>query len=48
MLEVPERFEPPPSLGWETAEARWVRAHELGELELFGAFRSTLRRLGLV
>jgi 8-oxo-dGTP diphosphatase len=48
VVDVARRFEPPPALGWETAAARWVPAHELGGLELFGAFRATLERLGLL
>jgi 8-oxo-dGTP diphosphatase len=47
VVDVAERFDPPTALTWETSEVRWVRASELGELELFGAFRSTLQRLGL-
>ena len=47
VVDVPTPFEPPATLTWETSEARWVRRSELGELELFSAFRSTLERLGL-
>lgn len=45
VLDVPERFAAPASLGWETAEARWVAGHELAGLDLFDAFRTTLVRL---
>jgi 8-oxo-dGTP diphosphatase len=48
VVDVPERFDPPAALTWETSEVRWVDASELGALELFGAFRSTLERLGLL
>jgi 8-oxo-dGTP pyrophosphatase MutT (NUDIX family) len=48
IIDVPHRFDPPASLGWETAEARWVADHELSELELFDAFSSTLTHLGLL
>lgn len=48
VVDVAERFEPPPLLSWETAEARWVQAHELAGLNLFDAFRQTLVRLGVV
>jgi 8-oxo-dGTP diphosphatase len=48
IIDVPQRFDPPTTLGWETAEARWVPDHELGQLELFDAFSSTLTRLGLL
>lgn len=47
VLDVAEPLEPPAELHWETAEVRWVTAAELAELELFPAFRVTLRRLGL-
>ena len=47
VLDVPERFEPR-VLSWETAECRWVPASELAGMELFGAFRATLSRLGLL
>ena len=47
-VDVPHRFDPPARLGWETAEARWVAAHEIAELELFDSFRSTLVRLHLL
>ena len=46
VVDVPQRFDPPAALSWETAEARWVPASQLVELELFEAFRSTLTRLG--
>jgi 8-oxo-dGTP diphosphatase len=47
VLDVSERFVPPTELGWETDEARWVRAEQVAELELFDAFASTLSRLQL-
>jgi 8-oxo-dGTP diphosphatase len=47
VLDVAEQFPPPTSFNWETAEARWVSAGELAELELFDAFEATLRLLGL-
>jgi 8-oxo-dGTP diphosphatase len=47
VVDVTERFDPPGVLQWETAECRWVPASRLHEFELFGAFRSTLERLGL-
>ena len=46
VVDVPEAFDPPTTLTWETSEVRWVRASELGTLELFGAFRATLQHLG--
>jgi 8-oxo-dGTP diphosphatase len=48
VVDVPERFEPPITLHWETAACRWVPASELHQLELFDAFRATLDRLGLL
>jgi 8-oxo-dGTP pyrophosphatase MutT (NUDIX family) len=48
VLDVPARFEPPTVLHWETAEVRWVTAHELQALDLFPAFGVTLRRLRLI
>jgi len=48
VVDVPERFDPPASLAWETADARWVPAGEVAELDLFNAFRATLDRLGLL
>jgi 8-oxo-dGTP diphosphatase len=47
VIEVEERFPVPTVLHWETAEARWVPADEVHQLELFGAFRASLPRLGL-
>ena len=48
VLDVPHRFDAPAELSWETAEARWVADHDLGQLELFDDFRSTLERLGML
>src|SRR3989442_316012 len=48
VVDVIDRFPDPElsELTWETAEARWVTAEELAELELFDAFEATLGRLG--
>lgn len=46
VVDVRERFSPPASLTWETADARWVHVDELHTLELFDAFESTLEQLG--
>ena len=48
LLDVAERFVPPDEFTWETADARWVSADELSELDLFDAFRETLLRLGVL
>jgi 8-oxo-dGTP diphosphatase len=48
VLDVTERFDVSGTLGWETAEVRWVSADELDDLELFDAFRSTLVQLGVL
>jgi 8-oxo-dGTP diphosphatase len=47
VVDVDNRFDPPDTLTWETSEVRWVPASQLKSLELFGAFRATLQRLGL-
>ena len=47
VLEVTERFPVPDRLSWETAEARWVAAEELRELDLFAPFRASLEHLGI-
>ena len=50
VVDVPERFGPPAgaALNWETAETGWVPHHRLAGLELHGAFRRTLVRLGFL
>lgn len=47
IIEVDRLFPVPEILSWETAEARWVRAEGLRELELFAAFRAGLERMGV-
>lgn len=47
VLEVDKRFPVPAALSWETSEARWVSSSELHDLELFGAFRTSLERMGI-
>jgi 8-oxo-dGTP diphosphatase len=47
-LEVTDRNEGGEALNWETDEVRWVTAEELAALDLFGAFRETLHRLGVL
>ena len=46
VVDVAERFEPPTTLHWETADTRWVHRDELTEFELFDAFAATLTELG--
>jgi 8-oxo-dGTP pyrophosphatase MutT (NUDIX family) len=48
IVDVRSRFDLPDTLTWETAEVRWVPVSELGDLELFGAFKATLQRLALL
>jgi 8-oxo-dGTP pyrophosphatase MutT (NUDIX family) len=48
VVDVPERFEAPDRLHWETSATAWVSWAELDGLELHPAFRSTLERLGLL
>ena len=48
VLDVPDRFEPPPITSWETADVQWVHEDDLPKLPLFAAFRATLAQLGLL
>lgn len=48
LVDVDERFEPPPVQSWETDDARWIRVDELHTLDLFPEFNATLNKLGLV
>jgi 8-oxo-dGTP pyrophosphatase MutT (NUDIX family) len=48
VLDVPERFDPPAELHWETAAVAWVTLDELRGYELFPAFRATLEKLALL
>lgn len=48
VIDVSEPFDLPTAYGWETTECRWAGAAELAELELYGAFRATLTRLGML
>ena len=48
VLDVPEAFDPPVQLHWETAAVAWLTLAEVGELELHPAFHATLLRLGLL
>ena len=48
VLDVAERFEPPPVHSWETDEVCWVSREEIGRLDLFPEFSATLVKLGLV
>ena len=45
VLDVAERFDPPPSFNWETEDARWVHHTELSAMPLFDAFAVTIARL---
>ena len=45
VLDVADRFDSPPSLNWETEDARWVHHEELRALPLFDAFAVTVARL---
>ena len=46
VVEVPERFDPPTDLHWETADVAWVDADDVADLPLHPAFRATMVRLG--
>jgi len=49
IVDVAERFAPSAiALNWETAETGWIPQDRLAELELLGAFRRTLIRLGFL
>ena len=48
VLEVPEAFDPPTRLHWETAAVAWLTLTELQDLDLHPAFHATLVRLGLL
>jgi 8-oxo-dGTP diphosphatase len=48
LMEVTDRQEGQERLNWENDEARWVAAEALGELDLFVAFRTTLRHFGVL
>jgi 8-oxo-dGTP diphosphatase len=48
VVDVAERFPPPPPGNWETAETGWFRADRLEALDLLAPFRHTLGRLGLL
>jgi ADP-ribose pyrophosphatase YjhB (NUDIX family) len=48
VVEVAEPFAVPATVNWETAEAGWIPHARLSELELLGAFRRTLVRLGIL
>jgi 8-oxo-dGTP diphosphatase len=47
VVDVAERFAPPVAVNWETAETGWIPNDRLAGLELHGAFRRTLVRLGV-
>jgi 8-oxo-dGTP diphosphatase len=48
VIDVAERFCPPAPVNWETAETGWFPHDRLAELDLLGAFRRTLTRLGVL
>lgn len=48
VVDLPEPFDPPPVLQWETAAVAWVTPRELATMELHAAFEATLRRLELL
>jgi 8-oxo-dGTP diphosphatase len=48
VVEVPEAFAVPAPANWETAETGWIAHDRLAGLELHGAFRRTLTRLGFL
>ena len=48
LIDVDERFDPPPVHSWETDDVRWISATEVHTLDLFPEFGMTLRKLGLI
>jgi 8-oxo-dGTP diphosphatase len=48
LVEIADRNEGREVLNWENDEVRWVTATELAGLDLFGAFRVTLHRFGVL
>jgi 8-oxo-dGTP pyrophosphatase MutT (NUDIX family) len=48
VLDVEEPFPLPENPNWETADVRWVAAHELQDLALLQPFRATMIRLGFI
>ena len=48
LIDVDERFDPPPIYSWETDDVRWVSADDVHTLDLFPEFGVTLRKLGLI
>ena len=48
VLDLPQRFEAPERLHWETSATNWVTLEQLAQLDLHPAFRATLVRLGLL
>ncbi len=48
LVDIPERFDPPVTYNWETADARWVRGDELADLDLFAELRRTLVHLAVL
>lgn len=45
VVDVTERFDPPPAFNWETEDARWVHHTEVDALPLFDDFAVTIARL---
>ena len=48
LMEVAVRHEGEERLNWENDEVRWVAREALSELDLFGAFRTTLHEFGVL
>lgn len=48
LLGVSAPFVEAPVLNWETDELAWVISAELEQMDLFGAFRVTLEKLGIL
>ena len=48
VVDVVDRFDPPTTFNWETAEVAWIHGNDLASLALFDAFEATLRYLKLL
>ena len=48
VVDIPEPFDLPVDLHWETAATAWMTIDEIADLELHDAFRATLIRLGVL
>jgi 8-oxo-dGTP diphosphatase len=48
VIDVRDRFEVPEYLHWETEDVMWVAQADIGSVDLFPDFRTTLGQLGVL